>query len=73
MDPPAFAAKTEQRRHDLLTTTSDYATNIRDLRFRTEPSRATSVRRTKDVVLEMVEEYIDAVEKLQQVNEGATA
>ena len=34
---------------------------------------ATSVRRTKDVVLGMVEDYIDAVERLQQVNEGATA
>ena len=33
----------------------------------------SSVRRTKDVVLEMVEEYIDTVETLQQVNEGATA
>jgi hypothetical protein len=35
--------------------------------------RATAVRRTKDVVLGMVEEYVDAVERLQQVNEGATA
>ena len=35
--------------------------------------RATSVRRTKDVVLGMVEEYVDALERLQQVNEGATA
>ena len=32
--------------------------------------RATSVRRTKDVVFGMVEEYIDAVEKLQQVERG---
>jgi hypothetical protein len=35
--------------------------------------RATSVRRTKDVVLGMVEEYIDAVEGLQQVSEEASA
>jgi NAD(P)H-dependent flavin oxidoreductase YrpB (nitropropane dioxygenase family) len=35
--------------------------------------RATSVRRTKDVVLGMVEEYIDAVERLELLNEGATA
>jgi NAD(P)H-dependent flavin oxidoreductase YrpB (nitropropane dioxygenase family) len=35
--------------------------------------RATSVRRTKDVVLGMVEEYIEATDRLQQVNEGATA
>ncbi len=34
---------------------------------------ATSVRRTKDVVLGMVEEYVDAIERLQQLNEGATA
>ena len=31
------------------------------------------MRRTKDVVLGMVEEYIEAVERLQLVNEGATA
>ena len=35
--------------------------------------RATTVRRTKDVVFEMVEEYIDAVERVQLVNEGAAA
>ena len=35
--------------------------------------RATAVRRTRDVVLGMVEEYIEAVERLQLVNEGATA
>ena len=29
--------------------------------------RATSVRRTGDVVLEMVEEYIEAVERVQLV------
>jgi hypothetical protein len=34
---------------------------------------ATSVRRTKDVVLGMVEEYVDALDRLQAVNEGATA
>jgi NAD(P)H-dependent flavin oxidoreductase YrpB (nitropropane dioxygenase family) len=34
--------------------------------------RATQVRRTKDVVLGMVEEYIEATERLQLVNEGAT-
>jgi hypothetical protein len=34
---------------------------------------ATSVRRTKDVVLGMVEDYIDALERLQAVNEGAPA
>ena len=34
---------------------------------------ATSVRRTKDVVLGMVEEYVDALERLQAVNEGVTA
>ena len=34
--------------------------------------RATPVRRTKDVVLGMVEEYIEATERLQLVNEGAT-
>ncbi len=32
----------------------------------------TSVRRTRDVVLGMVEDYIEAVERLQLVNEGAT-
>jgi hypothetical protein len=32
---------------------------------------ATSVRRTKDVILGMVEDYIDAVERLQLVDEGA--
>ena len=31
--------------------------------------RATSVRRTKDVVLDMVEEYIDAVQGLQLVKD----
>ncbi|HUE07177.1 MAG TPA: nitronate monooxygenase family protein [Acidimicrobiales bacterium] len=35
--------------------------------------QATSVRRTKDVVLGMVEEYIEATERLQRVNEDATA
>jgi hypothetical protein len=35
--------------------------------------RATSVRRTKDVVLGMVEEYIEATERLQRVNESASA
>ena len=35
--------------------------------------RATQVRRTKDVVLGMVEEYIEATERLQLVNEGSTA
>src|SRR5271163_3632042 len=34
---------------------------------------ATSVRRTRDVVLGMVQEYVDALERLQQVNEDATA
>jgi NAD(P)H-dependent flavin oxidoreductase YrpB (nitropropane dioxygenase family) len=34
---------------------------------------ATSVRRSKDVVLGMVEEYVDALERLQAVNEGVTA
>ena len=34
---------------------------------------AKTVRRTKDVVLGMVEDYVDALERLQQVNEGATA
>ena len=33
---------------------------------------ATSVRRTRDVVLGMVDDYIEAVERLQLVNEGAT-
>jgi hypothetical protein len=32
----------------------------------------TSVRRARDVVLGMVENYIEAVERLQLVNEGAT-
>ena len=32
---------------------------------------ATSVRRTKDVVLGMVEDYVDALERLQRLNEGA--
>jgi len=31
--------------------------------------RATSVRRTRDVVLEMVEEYIEAVERVQLVDD----
>ena len=31
--------------------------------------RATTVRRTKDVVLGIVEEYIEAVEKLQRLIE----
>ena len=35
--------------------------------------QATSVRRTRDVVLGMVEDYIEAVERLRLVNEGATA
>ena len=35
--------------------------------------RATSVRRTRDVVLGMVEEYIEATERLQLVNEGSPA
>jgi NAD(P)H-dependent flavin oxidoreductase YrpB (nitropropane dioxygenase family) len=35
--------------------------------------QASSVRRTKDVVFGMVEEYIEATERLQRVNEGATA
>ena len=34
---------------------------------------ATSVRRTKDVVLGMVEEYVDALDRLQAMNEGVTA
>ena len=34
---------------------------------------ATSVRRTKDVVLGMVEEYVDALERLSALNEGAPA
>ncbi len=53
-----------------------YPEEARDVNFNPAGQiigRATSVRRTKDVVLEMVEEYIDAVEKLQQVNEGAPA
>ena len=40
------------------------------------PARSSAGRLgapTKDVVLGMVEEYIDAVEKLQQVNEGVSA
>ena len=32
---------------------------------------ATSVRRTRDVVLGMVEDYVEAIERLQLVNEGA--
>ena len=40
----------------------------------TSPGRqgGTPVRRTRDVVLGMVEDYIEAVERLQLVNEGAT-
>ena len=33
---------------------------------------ATTVRRTRDVVLGIVDDYIEAVEPLQLVNEGAT-
>ena len=33
--------------------------------------RATPVRRTKDVVLGMVEDYIDALERVRLVDEGA--
>jgi hypothetical protein len=43
---PAFATKTERRRQGgkhLRTTTSDYATNIRDLRFRAAPLRGDLV------------------------------
>jgi hypothetical protein len=32
---------------------------------------ATSVRRTRDVVLGMVEDYAEAIERLQLVNQGA--
>ena len=35
--------------------------------------QATTVRRTRDVVLGMVEEYIEAIDRLQLLNEGATA
>jgi len=35
--------------------------------------RATQVRRTRDVVIGMVEEYIDAIEKLQLATEDSTA
>jgi hypothetical protein len=31
------------------------------------------VRRTKDVVLGMVEDYVDALDRLQAMNEGVTA
>ena len=38
---------------------------------RPDHRRGDAVRRTKDVVLGMVEEYVDALERLQPVNEGA--
>jgi hypothetical protein len=60
-----------------------YPEEARDVNFKSRGQiigRATSVRRTKDVVLGMVEEYVDPVEeyvdpveRLQQVNEGSTA
>jgi len=34
---------------------------------------ATKVRRTRDVVLGMVEDYIEAVDRLEVLNEGANA
>ena len=50
-----------------------YPEEARDVNFNPAGQiigRATSVRRTKDVVLGMVEEYIDAVERLQRRERG---
>ncbi len=53
-----------------------YPEEARDVNFNPAGQvigQATSVRRTKDVVLGMVEDYIEAIDRLQLLNEGATA
>jgi hypothetical protein len=53
-----------------------YPEEARDVNFNPAGQiigRATTVRRTRDVVLGMVEDYIEAIDRLQLLNEGATA